>query len=303
MGIVNVLIVDDNPVTSDCIQKRLEKANGIYSKGSAIQVKPFYRSFSVADLQNAGKLLEDFIFKNSIDFLLLDRGFVDVIDPDHASEDGLDSQYLFFAKGQGYVKIEEILRNVSFSKIKKMKGVIVYSFDTPCQTAEKYPEPAQIKRDIADIIGSGVNEENIEIFLTNTEVYSLAGIDIYKMAGREYNDKYLYLGNKSDFSLYGLFIGEILYHRIINILETRRKRAISTRQGYGKRSIVLLFIIFSALTIGGNALYDLIFQNIISNNVALFLISVVFSLFLPIILLILKPEWVVSIDDDMNMNI
>nr|VFK65273.1 MAG: hypothetical protein BECKUNK1418G_GA0071005_106011 [Candidatus Kentron sp. UNK]VFK71401.1 MAG: hypothetical protein BECKUNK1418H_GA0071006_106411 [Candidatus Kentron sp. UNK] len=296
MAAINVLIVDDNPVTSDYIKKRLEKLNEQFAEESIASIKPFHCAFSVIDPREAGQKVENCIISNSIDLLLLDRGFFDVVDPKNIPDRKLDDSYLFTRRNQKSVEITEILQNVSFGEIKKLKGIIVYAFDDPYQTSEYYVEEAQVKREIKDIVGEKIDTDNIEVLLTNTGIYHLARINIYATAGKEY-DEYVSLGSKADFSLYGLFVGKMLYHRIIKTMERNSKKIMRNKQAYAKRNILLLFMMFSALNIGGNAAYNMLIEQTSNNNI-LFLLSLVFSLAIPFFVLLLRPEWLISIDDE-----
>ncbi len=297
MKTVNALIVDDNPIISDCILKRLGKASERYSSDSDISIRAFQCQFSVYDSVVAARKFEDCINLNSIDFLLLDRGFFDIIDPVYKRDLNLDGDYLYVSNQQKNVKIIEILSHVSFRNIKKLQGIIVYSFDELYQTSEWYVEPVQIKREITDLVGEKVNEKDVEVILTNTEIYSLAGVNIYASAGKQYDDQYLYLGRKSDFSLYGLFVGELLYHRMERILNRKRRTSMVEKSRRTNRTLILLFLIFSGLAVGGNALYSLLYQWV-GNNGTLLLLSLVFSIFLPVLVLLTKPDWIISIDEN-----
>jgi hypothetical protein len=60
--------------------------------------------------------------------------------------------------------------------------------------------------------------------------------------------------------------------------------------------LFLLFIIFTSLSIGGNAIYDFAIENI-QSYLGLLLLSLVFSVAFPIMILIIKPDWIISLDD------
>lgn len=100
MTTINVLIVDDNPIVVDRIQKRLAKANEWFLKDAAVSIRPFHCAFLISNLPVAGQAIENCILDNSINFLLLDRGFFDITDPCGVPEESLDKNYLFISKGQ-----------------------------------------------------------------------------------------------------------------------------------------------------------------------------------------------------------
>ena len=153
---------------------------------------------------------------------MLDRGLYNLIDPNSKEctapgLEELDKQYLYIVTGASGVKIEEVLPYIRFSRLNSLKGVILYTYDDPTRTSEHSIEPAEIASDLSEIIGKGLSPEYIHVIGTNSEIYHLAGINLY------INDSSLYVGftatgKRSDFMLYGLFMGEILYHRIVGMI-------------------------------------------------------------------------------------
>nr|VFJ46149.1 MAG: hypothetical protein BECKDK2373C_GA0170839_101414 [Candidatus Kentron sp. DK] len=55
MKTINILIVDDNPITADFLRKRLEKLNERFHDESGISIRPFYCRPSIIDPLEAGK--------------------------------------------------------------------------------------------------------------------------------------------------------------------------------------------------------------------------------------------------------
>lgn len=293
--IINVLIVDDNEITADCIEKRIEKANEVFSGKTGYRIRPFYYKATSFEIEKAGKIIEEILLKNDINFLLLDRGFFNLIEAKKSNLD-LDDEYLYVKKDDKGVKITEILPMISFKKINKLKGIILYTFDDPSQTSEWYVSPEQIKRQLKDIIGEKINLEDIEVILTNSEIYHLAKINIYEKLGQKANDDYFFQGKKKDFLLYGLFMGEILYHRILILLDKKQKEALKLKSKNTQRNLILIFIIFTALSIGGNAAYSYA-HKYFENDLGLLFLTLLFSVFFPSLILMLKPSWVLNIED------
>jgi len=293
----NILLLDDNDIIASCIQKRLLKASQTFYDTTQIDINPIHLQIDIRNLNEARQRIEKSLVDNNIHFLLLDRGFFDIVDPaTHTDISGLDKNTLYIGKEAKSIKITEILKGVNFSKTKSLKGVVLYTYDEPSLTSEWYVEPAQIKKDIKQTIGDRLNPENIDIVLTNSEIYHLANLRLYDNNPKQVGN-YLEQGKKSDFMLYGLFMGEILYHRILKLIDKQQKKTLSKKKSSLNTKLILLFIIFTSLSIGGNAIYTFAMQKI-QSNLGLLLLSLVFSIILPILILIIKPEWIISLDDD-----
>lgn len=127
-------------------------------------------------------------------------------------------------------------------------------------------------------------------------MYDVAGIDLYEGWGEEEVEGFLFHGNKPDFALYGLFIGEILYHKIVRNIELKNKKKAKSKVTFATRNLALLFVVFTALSIGGNAAYNYASQQL-NNDFGLLILTMVFSLAFPILILIIKPEWLLNIEE------
>lgn len=294
--IYNILLLDDNEIIASCIQKRLLKASETFFETTQIEINPFHLQIDISNISKAGQIIEKFIIESEIHFLLLDRGFFDLIDPVKLNIQELEKNTLYIEKNTKSIKITEILKEVNFSKTNSLKGVVLYTYDEPSLTSEWYVEPAQIKKDLKQIIGSRLNPDNIDVVLTNSEIYHLANLKLYDTNPKQVGE-YLEQGKKSEFMLYGLFMGEILYHRILKIIDKNQKKTLSKKKGSLNTKLILLFIVFTSLSIGGNAVYTLAMQKI-QSNLGLILLSLMFSIVFPILILTIKPDWIISIDDD-----
>ncbi len=293
---LSILILDDNEIIAACIEKRLLKASQTFFETTQLEIIPTYLRLSNSDAIKAGKEIENYLKENEVDFLLLDRGFFDIIDPNKINDESLDSEKLYIRKDAKGLKINDILSNVNFSKVKEFKGVILYTYDEPSHTSEWYIEPAQIRQDLIMSFGKKINPDYIDIVLTNTEVYQLASLKLYEYKPKQVGE-YLESGNKSAFMLYGLFMGEILYHRILKIYDKQQRNKLRAKKGSVKTQLILLFIVFTALSIGGNAIYALTIKQI-KSDVGLLLLSLVFSILFPILILVLKPGWVIDLNKE-----
>jgi len=293
---VTVLLLDDNEIIADCIEKRLLKASQTFLETTQVEILPIHLKIDNSNPVKAGKEIENYLKENHIDFLLLDRGFFDIIDPEIVNDELLDPDTLYIRRDAKSVKVTEILENVNFGKIKGLKGVILYTYDEPSHTSKWYVEPAKIKQELKRSLQNKVSSDFIDIVLTNSEIYHLASLKLYDPNPKQVGD-YLFQGKKSDFKLYGLFMGEILYHRILKLFDKQQNRFLKLKKGKVKTKLVLLFIIFTSLSIGGNTIYS-IFIKKIDSDLELFLFSIVFSLLFPALILTLKPHWIIDLEDD-----
>lgn len=292
----DVLILDDNKIIAKCILSRMLKANESFKDITQININPTHLHIDTNNIKNTIRLIESNILDNCPQFLLVDRGLFEIFDPSLKDIEGLDKGSLYIKTGWKNIKITEILKEINFSRFKNFKGLILYTYDEPSLTSEWYVDPVSIKRELKSIVGEKIDIENIDIVLTNSEIYNLANLTLYDKNSKQIGE-YLELGKKSNFMLYGLFMGEILYHRLIKILEKQKSKTLLRKKGLLKSKIFILFIIFTSLSIGGSALYSILYEKIKSPEGLLFL-SLVFSILFPFLLLILRPELVISIDDD-----
>jgi Na+-transporting NADH:ubiquinone oxidoreductase subunit NqrB len=93
-------------------------------------------------------------------------------------------------------------------------------------------------------------------------------------------------------------MGEILYHRVISMIKPIEKKRFIEKKYLTFGKIIALFFALTGLTIGGNALFNILTEN--TGNHTLFLLSIVFSLIIPIFILIVRPDLIISIDDKDN---
>ena len=289
---INALILDDNKIIADCILKRIFKANESNLPFTNVDLVPHFMALDLSNLDKSAALLGDAITLKAIDILLLDRGFYTLIDPSvDSSYHALEPALLYSRKDDAGIKIEEILGRVPKEKFKQIKGVIVYTYDD-----EKYIEPAQIKELIRNVLPSGFDKDAIDVVLTYAEIYDLARLKLYRMKNVANATELESIGGKSDFMLYGLFMGEILYHRTISLINKRRAKRLQAKRNQALRNVLLLFGVFTSLNLGAASLYSLLSRGG-SADLMLMVVSLVFALILPVLILRLKPEWIISLDD------
>jgi len=285
---INVLIVDDIGVVGDCVKKRLAKQDS-YFVSQDFRVNPYFYKVVSLDPQLNAKEIERVIKERKINYLLLDRGFYAIIDPSSDSSTCFDKSYLFRKINNKGINIEDILRQMDISAFRDIKGVIIYSYDD-----DLLEEEADLVNQFSSIFPPSC-AGNIEILLTYKEIYLPSGLNLY--ISEPINDEIEKIGKRSDFILYGLQIGEILYHRIMVSLRIQKNNKMLIKSLQTQRNLLLIFAVFTGLNLGSNAIFYLISQQTGSNLVLILTLSIVFSLLLPLIILKLKPEWMISFED------
>jgi hypothetical protein len=291
---VNVLILDDNEIIADNVKKRISKANESHSASAGFEVLPHHITIDINNLSDAAEKITAEVISKRIDVLLLDRGFYNIIDPVTNRQYGsLDSDMLYCRKGDKGHIIEEILRLIHKDTFKSVSSVIIYTYDD----AESYSEPALIKQAIRDVLPPQFDKNAIDVILTYPEIYELSELKLYKdpIDVNGFPDIEL-IGPKSDFMLYGLFMGEILYHRTVSLIKKRQYNLFQERRAHLQIRLFLFFGIFTFLNLGANALYNLLSRGK-PTDVLLLLTSLAFALILPWLILMIKPELVIDIED------
>ena len=93
-------------------------------------------------------------------------------------------------------------------------------------------------------------------------------------------------------------MGEILYHRVISMINQREKKRLITKKNLMLRNLFVWFFALTGLSVGGNALYNMLVKN--ADNYLLIILSVVFSLLMPLFILLIKPELLIPTDNKDN---
>jgi hypothetical protein len=280
----NVLILDDIKLAGESIENIICKLNTSYSLLSGIKIIPHYKTIDISDIKTAAENITLLIYDKEIDYLLLDRGFSYVID-------NLDNEFLY-AENKGKVQIEDILKLIPIKCYNRIKGTIIYTYDqTP-----KYTET--IQKEFLASLPNKFDKKKIEFYRSNI-VYEEAGLKLYADP-EPAQPNYFKLGLKANFKLYGLLIGEILYHKLISMINQREKAKFIAKKEYGIRYVFVLFFVFTGLTLGGNALYNMLAKN--GDDYLLLILSIVFSVLIPLFILWIKPELIIPKDNENNQK-
>ena len=277
----NVLILDDIEFVGKNLCKRFYETSRFYSKNLGIEIKPHFEVVQIGDCyKNTLEKIKDSIIERKIDYLILDRGFNNI---ENIKADA------FSVNMDNKINVEELLKDIPTEYYKRIKGVIVYTYIP--DEKEKDFDIEKFRDDIYTILSEKISIENIQIILCNKEIYKDTGLKLYDYDYDKINEKFSNVtGSKSKFGLYGLFMGEILYHRLIQMINKQKKFMITKGKSSKVLSFIILFLVFTGLSIGGNALYNIF--SIYINNVFLLFCSVVFAIVLPIIILLKNPDWI-----------
>lgn len=289
---INVLILDDNYIIARKVKKRLFDADNSYRYDSGIQIYLYYLEIDNDSPEKAAKAVNLCIKENEIKYLLLDRGFGKIIDPISLKNEELEKDFLYKDNTVVGYNIEDLLKEINKIKkngLRKIKGAIVYTYD---DYSEMNKEGEVIREEIInELINILPKRCSIDVLLSYSTIYKVAGVDLYEGYTGEGVIK---LGRKDQFVLYGIFIGELLYHKLLQMINIRKSKIIKEKQVRLFVRIIILYLIFVSINIGGNALYSQFFAG---KSALIGLVSISFALLIPFIVLVLKPNLLIDIDE------
>lgn len=290
---VNVLILDDIEIVAENITKRIERASLINLPFTNLQVVPHYLKIDHNDEKKAAQDIALTITGHKIDVLLLDRGFYNVVELKEGNNYGsLNETKLYGIMGDKGKMIETILKETPPHTFDDISGVVVYTYIPD----DNVYEASEIKEKIAQLLPEKFDEDAIEVVQTNLEIYNLAKLKLYNVQDVPEHPDLQSWGDKSGFVLYGLFMGEILYHRVISIIKFKKYGKIFLdKKARMQRNIFFLFFIFTGLNIGATVLCELLAKPM--TYIGLLILAIVFALGLPLLILWLKPELIINVDD------
>jgi hypothetical protein len=287
---INILILDDNFVIANKIKKRLFEADNSYRYNSGIQIFPYYLEVDNDNPFEAAKVVNNYIKENEIQYLLLDRGFGKIIEPTISDSENLNNEYLYKDNTVVGYFVENLLKEINkikHNELKNIKGVIVYTYD---DYRELKKESEIVKEEIINELISILPKRcSVDVLLSYSNLYKTAGVSLYECYSGEGTIR---LGRKEHFLLYGLFMGELLYHKLLQMINARTSELIKNKQMLISIRIVVLYLIFISINIGANALYSSFFQG---KNV-LIVVSIFFSILIPFVILFFKPSLLIDLE-------
>lgn len=129
-------------------------------------------------------MVDDYIRNKNIKYLLLDRGFSTIIEPEMNNEEGLDVNYLYKDNGndgnEGFY-IEDLLSelvSLPNNSMHRIIGTIVYTYDNYKETNKS---GNVIKEDIIDKLRPILlNQCTLDVLLSYSEIYKVAEVDLYE---------------------------------------------------------------------------------------------------------------------------
>ena len=261
---INILILDDNTFIANKIRRRLINADKTYRYDSGIEIIPHYLEIDNENIKNAAITVNNFIKENDVKNLLLDRGFGTIFKPVENNDKDLDCNYLYKDNNKSGFYIEELLLEIS--KIKKngltrINGVVVYTYDD-YKDLNKHGDV--IKEDIIYELKSILsNKCKIDVLLAYSDIYKLASVDLYEDYG---GDGIVKIGKANDFYLYGIFCGELLYHKLIQMINSSRMNFIKERKTTIFLRLFFLYLIFISISVGSNAVFNYLFVDNFCNS-------------------------------------
>ncbi len=289
---INILILDDNFVIADKVKRRLFSADKSYKYESGIEIFPHYIRIDNTDAKIAANTVNNYIKENDIKYLLLDRGFGEIIDPNETNNNELNSEYVYKNNDKSGFYIENLLSELKAIKkngLSKIKGAVIYTYD---DYREQNKQGDTIKEEIIHEMKSILPKKcRIDVLLAYSDIYKIAEIDLYEGYAEPGIIK---LGKRNEFVLYGIFVGELLYHKIVQMVNINKMDFIKERKTAIFLRLFILYLIFISLSIGGNAIYNYLFSE---NSLMIGVVSLIFGLMIPLIILFLKPSILIDIEE------
>lgn len=297
MNRINVLILDDIFVVGDNVKTRIFADDESYRHDLGLKIHPYYcNEINDKNLKEASCIVNEEIRKNDIEYLLLDRGFGKIIELGHDNYPELEAGFLYKDNTANGFKIEHLLEEldrINENSLHHIKGIIVYTHDDYReQNPDKYG--TIVKEEIIDKLKRipSLKKTRIDVLLAYSEIYKIAEIDLYEgYAGKGV----IKLGKKNEFILYGIFIGKLLYHKLIQMINIRRVNLIKEKKLLLFYRLIILYIIFISISVGGNAIFSYLFKQ---GGFIVGIISLLFGILIPFAVLLLKPSILIDINDE-----
>ncbi len=297
MKTINVLLLDDNFIIANKIKKRIFEADSLYKFNSNFHIHTYYQEIDNSNVSNGAEQMNLFIKSQNIEYLLLDRGFGKIVDPEIEPLSSLDNTCVYKDNSVKGYNVEELLlelKNKNNSNLNSIKGILIYTYDD-YRTINK--EGEIIREEIIGNLETIIPKNcYVDILLTYSSIYKIANKNLYFA----FNGHGVFkLGRKDDFQLYGIFIGELLYHKLSHVINIKKFKILKERKKSIILKIIILYLIVISINVGSNALYSLIFEGI---NKLYGFVSILFALILPLIVLKFLPGYLIDFDDKKNTD-
>lgn len=289
---INILILEDNFVIAQKIKSRLFKANEIYAHQSGVEIFPYYLEVDNENPEIAAIKANEYIKLHDIEYLLLDRSFGSIIEPKPNNEEEHDVEYLYKDNTKKGYYIEELLKSISCTpkhNLTRIKGIVVYTYDN---YMDENKQGEIIKAEIEEELKKSVHSKcKIDILLAYTNIYKLAEINIYEGYSAPGIIKF---GRKKDFVLYGIFAGELLYHKLLQMINIKNMEILSQKKTKIFYRLSILYTVFISISIGSNAIYAHFFSG---NGIIINIVMLLFGILVPFLVLVLDPSILIDLDE------
>ena len=202
------------------------------------------------------------------------------------------------------VEMDAILKELTIRRpkeMKRLKGVILYTYDSRGDVFKR-TEPATLRQNIRKGLPDEFDPKKIDLLLTYTKVYEPARLTLYENKIID-DTNYIRMGKKSDFVLYGVFVGEILFHRILHLNERSRIARFRQKNGFRLRNLLLLFLVFTSINLGSNLIGQRVAEigtdsGGVRDSALWLALCIVTGLLLPALVILLRPDWIFPIEDE-----
>lgn len=290
--IINTLILDDIKCIGEKIEERIIICDKKY-QDELLSINPWYYQFRLRKPEEESfNELKKLILQHNISYIVSDRRFVQVVGSSYKADfPNLDYENKIYSDNRKKEKqfseevIGKLLEDSSIFNL--IKGIIVYTYSI------EQSHPDVVRKQFLSHLPQQFREEDLMIVETNSEIYNRAGLTLHKFKeADEYKGIYLH-GDKKDFMLYGLFIGEMAYNQIRFHSFGTRVRSIERFKSSFLRIYLISYFLFVTLNISANLLSNYLAGDYQAQiGISLF----IFGFLIPSAIIWLKPELFLIVD-------
>ena len=280
---LRVLVIDDVGLIGDCVAARLrraaEQSDLAECKLGTIETLTIRggdegRS-AAADIQAA-------IFEHDINVLVTDRGIVDAIEEKKGASPEKSKIAYYRSGNPQYDHIEMILSKLSADARRRIKFVLIYTFDDPESGNPWYVDINAVRASLRQYFDHG---QQVDVIKTHHEVYSETGLKLFNTVPGDPKTEF---ARGADLQLYGAIVGEMAWRHISG---ASHRRDAAHRFGL-RRWLIQNYFIFAFITfglgVGVSTAYDLLKATVLPG--ALLIVSVTVGLIVPFLLLLSNPQ-------------
>jgi hypothetical protein len=284
---LNVLIIDDIQLIGKKILERLIILNDKYYD-DYIDLNPNYYHYDVKQsFETCVSEIHNIIFRNEIEYLLLDRGFNRIVDETYKHEFpdlNIDNFVYSDMRYNDRITADQLLFELTKRDklLNKILGIIVYTYDPNNKSR------AVVQQEIFNHLPKNFKKENLLVIESNSEIYKSADLVLHHL---DYLANYPYIrmhNTKKDLMLYGLFMGEILYNQIRYHYFSKRIRSMEKYKASYLGYYLFAYFLFITINLSSNLLSESIFN---TYELSWGLVFAIFGVVIPWAIIWYKPEF------------